>query len=125
MKLLEKYNFVTQAALTHLLLRVLVLLLIEDECARLVQQSSGMPAIAGNYVLIGLFALGFILVAARLRVGYIVGMFAGAANVIAKFVILYVGHEFFPHRPYLYILQSLIVLYFCFMAYRQSKIEEK
>jgi hypothetical protein len=124
MKLLEKYNFVTQAALTHLLLRVLVLLVIEDECARLVQQSSGMPAVAGNYILIGLFALGFILIAARQRVGYFVGMFAGAANLIAKIVILSVGHEFFPQRPYLYILQSMIVLYFCFMAYRQSKIEE-
>jgi hypothetical protein len=124
MKLLEKYNFVTQAALTHLLLRVLVLLVIEDECARLVQQSSGMPAVVGNYILIGLFALGFILVAARQQAGYIVGMFAGATNVIVKIVILIVGHEFFPQRPYLYILQSMIVLYFCFMAYRQSKIEE-
>jgi hypothetical protein len=124
MKLLEKYNFVTQAALTHLLMRVLVLLLIEDECAHLVQQSSGMPAVAGNYVLIGLFALGFILITARQQVGYFVGMFAGATNVIVKIVILSVGHEFFPQRPYLYILQSLIVLYFCFMAYRQSKIEK-
>lgn len=123
MKLLEKYNFVTQAALTHLLLRILVLLLIEDECAQLVQQSSGMPAVAGNYVLIGLFALGFILIAARQRAGYIVGMFAGATNVIVKIGILIAGHEFFPQRPYLYILQSMIVLYFCFMAYRQSKIE--
>jgi hypothetical protein len=122
MQLVKKYNFVTQAALTHLLLRVLVLFLIEDECAHLVQQSSGMPAVAGNYVLIELFALGFILIAARLRLGYIVGMVAGATNVIVKIVILFVGHEFFPQRPYLYILQSLIVLYFCYMAYKQSKI---
>ncbi|MBU2621755.1 MAG: hypothetical protein KKD92_05505 [Proteobacteria bacterium] len=124
MELLKKYSFAAQAALTHLLLRVLVLLLIEDECARLVQKSSGMPAVAGNYLLIGLFALGFILVAAHLRVGYVVGMFAGTTNVIAKIVILIAGHEFFPQRPYLYILQSIIVLYFCYMAYRQRGIEE-
>jgi hypothetical protein len=88
--MLKKYTSEIIAALSHLLLRVMVLLLIEDECAQLVQQSSGQPAVLGNYILIGLFALGFllILILPSKKIGYIVGTTAGIVNIIAKVVIL-------------------------------------
>jgi hypothetical protein len=106
------------SALSHIIIRILVLLLVERECARLVQQSTGKPAVLINFIIIGIYSLGFVLGAAKINVGYLIGMVAGATNIILKVAVVIQGHEHFPHRPYLYIFQSLVVIYFCYIAYK-------
>jgi hypothetical protein len=118
MSLLSTFSISVLAALSHLIIRILVLLLVEGECARLVQQSSGKPAVLINSIIIGIYSLGFVLGAAKINMGYMIGMIAGAINIILKIAVVIKGHEHFPHRPYLYIFQSLVVIYFCYIAYK-------
>jgi len=118
MSLLSMFSISSQAALSHIIMRILVLLLIEGECALLVQQSSGAPAVLINYIIIGIYAVGFVVAAAKINMGYMIGMIAGAINIILKIAVVIKGHEHFPHRPYLYIFQSLVVIYFCYLAYK-------
>jgi hypothetical protein len=99
-------------------MRIFVLLLVEGECAQLVEQSSGKPAVLINFIIIGIYSLGFVLGAAKINMGYMIGMIAGAINIILKIAVVIKGHEHFPHRPYLYIFQSLVVIYFCYIAYK-------
>lgn len=105
-----------KAAMSHLFLRVLCLLIIEYDCARLVQQSSGMPAVLGNYILASLFALGLILGLMNRKIGWIIAMSAGAINILAKVIIVIRGHEHYPYFPIVWISQSAIVIYFCYKA---------
>jgi hypothetical protein len=121
MLLSHLYSFLAQAALSHILLRILVLLLVEGECARLVQQSSGKPAVLINFVIIGIYSLAFVLSAAKINIGYIVGVLAGSINIILKLVVIVMGHEHFPNRPYLYLFQSFLVIYFCYFAYKDTQ----
>ena len=118
MSLLSLFSLAELSALSHLIMRILVLLLVEGECARLVQQSTGKPAVLINFIIIGIYSLGFILGAAKINMGYLIGMMAGAINIILKVAVVIKGHEHFPHRPYLYIFQSLVVIYFCYVAYK-------
>ncbi len=118
MSLLSVFSIVELSALSHLILRILVLLLVEGECAQLVQKSSGTPAVLGNFILTGIYALGFVLGAAKLNMGYMIGMIAAVLNILIKVAVVIRGHEFFPYRPYLYIFQSLVVIYFCYTAYK-------
>jgi hypothetical protein len=118
MSLLSMFSLAELSALSHLIMRILVLLLVEGECAQLVQQSSGRPAVLINFILIGIYALGFILGAAKINMGYMIGMIVGAINIILKIAVVIKGHEHWPHRPYLYIFQSLVVIYFCYIAYK-------
>jgi hypothetical protein len=118
MFLLSLFSLAELSALSHLIMRILVLLLVEGECARLVQQSSGKPAVLINFIIIGIYSLGFVLGAAKINMGYMIGMMAGAINIILKVAVVIKGHEHFPHRPYLYIFQSLVVIYFCYIAYK-------
>jgi hypothetical protein len=124
MKFLERFSTERQSAISHIFLRILCLSLVENECARLIQEASGRPAVAGNYILTALFALGLLLAIANIKWGYIIGMSAGAINIIAKIFIVITGHEFWPHRPYLWIIQSLMVIYFCYKAYQKRGEEE-
>ena len=101
------------------------MLIIEYECARLVQESSGTPAIIGNYILILLFTLGLILCIANLRLGYIIGMVVGVINVIVKIVIVFTGHEHFPLYPIVWITQSLLVVYFCYKGLLKHRLSTK
>ncbi len=115
---LSKYRSETQAAMSHLLLRTLCILIVEYDCARLVQQSSGTPAVIGNYILASLFGSAFILSIINRKAGFILGMSAGIINVAAKIVIAVSGHEHFPYYPIVWIMQSVMVAYFCFRAYK-------
>jgi len=117
MSLLSLFSLAELSALSHLVMRILVLLLVEGECARLVQESSGKPAVLINFIIIGIYSLGFFLGAAKINTGYMIGMIAGAINIILKVAVVIRGHEHFPYRPYLYIFQSLVVIYFCYIAY--------
>jgi hypothetical protein len=90
-------------------------LLVEGECAQLVRQSSGRPAVLINFNNRDYFS---IWLAAKINTGYMIGMIAGAINIILKVAVVIKGHEHFPHRPYLYIFQSLVVIYFCYIAYK-------
>ncbi|OGP55422.1 MAG: hypothetical protein A2Y65_12470 [Deltaproteobacteria bacterium RBG_13_52_11] len=118
MSLLSQFSIAQLSALSHLVVRILVLLLVEGECAQLVQQSSGAPAVLINFMIIGIYSLGFVLGAVKINIGYLTGMIAGAINIILKIVVVIDGHEHFPYRPYLYIFQSLVVIYFCYIAYK-------
>lgn len=118
MLLSRLYSFPAQVALSQILLRILVLLLVEGECARLVQESSGKPAVMINLMIVGVYALAFAMSALKINAGYIVGILAGSINIILKMAVIIMGHEHFPHRPYLYLFQSLLVVYFCYIAYR-------
>ena len=120
MSLSQMFSVATLAALSHIIIRILVLLLIEGECAGLVQQSSGKPAVLINFIVIGVYSLAFVLGAAKINMGYVIGMIAGAINIILKIAVILVGHEHFPNRPYLYIFQSLLVIYFCYIAYKET-----
>lgn len=118
MSLLSIFSIMQLSALSHLIVRILVLLLVEGECARLVQQSTGKPAVLINFILMGIYSLGFVLGAAKINMGFVIGMLVGAINIILKVAVVIQGHEHFPHRPYLYIFQSLVVIYFCYIAYK-------
>ena len=111
-----------QTALSHLLLRILCLLIIEYECANLVQQSSGTPAVMGNYILSSLFAIALLLTLFKRKLGLIIGMATGVINIIAKVVIIFSGHEHFPYYPIVWITQSVIVIYFCYKAYKAEQV---
>ena len=52
MNIFKKIKSETQAAISHRLLRGLCMLIIEYDCARLIQQSTGQPMIRGNFVFI-------------------------------------------------------------------------
>jgi len=120
MPLLSMFSISALSALSHIIIRILVLLVVEEECARLVQQSSGKPAVLINFIIIGIYSLGFVLGAAKINIGYLIGMIAGAINIILKIAVVINGHEHFPNRPYLYIFQSLVVIYFCHIAYKAT-----
>jgi hypothetical protein len=119
MNFLNKFSAFGLTAMTNTFMRVLCLLIIEYDCARLVQQSSGRPAVLGNYILASIFLLGFILMIMNLRVGYLIAMGGGIINIIAKIVIISGGHEHYPYWPIVWISQSLVVAYFSYAAYRE------
>ena len=118
-----KFSLRSQAAISHLFLRILCLLIVEYECARLVQASSGTPALAGNYVLASLFSLALILclMLPQQKIGYLIGLSVGTINIIAKIVIIISGHEHFPLYPIVWISQSLLVIYFCYRTLKAMK----
>jgi hypothetical protein len=116
MDYLRNFKPEAQAALSHLLLRVLCILIIEHACAQLVQQSSGTPAVAGNYVLATLFGLGFVVALINRKIGFAIGIGAGIINIIVKMVVLISGHEHFPYYPVVWITQSVLVVFFCALA---------
>lgn len=119
---LKKLRSETQAAMSHLVLRVLCLLIIEYDCARLVQQSSGKSVVIGNYILASLFGLGFIVSIIHRRIGLIIGMSAGIFNIIVKIIIVISGHEHYPYWPIVWITQSAMVTYFCYRALKAETI---
>ncbi len=112
-----------RAAMSHMLLRVLCILIIEYSCAQLVQQSSGTPAMIGNYILAGIFGLGLIVSVFSRTIGFIIGIGSGIINIIVKFIIIFAGHEHFPRYPIVWITQSALVVYFCAMALAAARIE--
>ncbi|MHB8138981.1 MAG: hypothetical protein ACYDGO_11445 [Smithellaceae bacterium] len=121
MNYLKSFKQVDQAALSHLLLRVLCILIIEHACAQLVQQSSGTPAVAGNYVLASLFGLGLIVALFNRKTGFAIGIAAGIINILVKTVIVIAGHEHFPYYPIVWITQSALVAYFCAVAFMAAR----
>lgn len=123
MKLLNNFTAESQAAISHLVLRILCLLIVEHDCARLVQESSGTPAIAGNYILGSLFLFSAILciIMPNKVVGYATGMIVAAINIAAKVFIVFSGHEHFPYYPIVWISQCLLVVYFCYQALKKTK----
>ena len=118
MNILSKVKSETQAAMSHMLLRGLCMLIIEYDCARLIQQATGQPMIWGNFVLASLYALGFLVSFVNRKVGFIIGMVAGSINVIIKIIIVVTGHEHYPYYPIVWITQSLMVIYFCYKAFK-------
>lgn len=118
-RLMNFYSPHVFTAMSHLLLRILCLLIIEHECARLVQQSSGMPAVMGNYILATVFIIAMLCCSFNLKIGLMIGMVAGLINIIAKIIIIFKGHEHFPYYPIVWISQCAIVIYFCYKAYYQ------
>jgi hypothetical protein len=118
MSILSKVKGETQAAMSHMLLRGLCMLIIEYDCARLIQEATGQPMIRGNIVLASLYVLGFLVSFFNRKVGFIIGMVAGSINVIVKIVIVVTGHEHYPYYPIVWITQSMMVIYFCYKAFK-------
>ena len=121
MNILSKVISETQAAMSHMLLRGLCMLIIEYDCARLIQGATGQPMIRGNYVLASLYGLGFLVSFFNRKVGFIIGIVAGSFNVIIKIVIVATGHEHYPYYPIVWITQSLMVIYFCYKVLKAGK----
>jgi hypothetical protein len=121
MNFLRKVKSETQTAMSHMLLRGLCMLIIEYDCARLIQQTTGQPMIRGNFVLASLYALGFLVSFFNRKVGFIIGILAGSINVIIKIIIVATGHEHYPYFPIVWITQSLMVIYFCYKAFKAEK----
>ena len=119
-RLINLYSPAFQTAMSHLLLRVFCLMIIERECATLVQQSSGMPAIMGNYILASVFILAFLCCFGNLKIGFMIGIIAGTINILAKIIIIINGHEHFPYYPIVWITQCLIIIYFCYRGWAQT-----
>jgi hypothetical protein len=118
MNILNKFKSETQAAMSHMLLRGLCMLIIEYDCARLIQEATGQQTITGNYALASLYFLGFLVSFVNRKVGFLIGMVAGSINVIVKVVIVASGHEHYPYYPIVWITQSLMVIYFCYRAFK-------
>ena len=98
MSLLSMFSISELSALSHIIIRILVLLLVEGECAQLVQQSSGKPAVLINFIVIGIYSLGFVLGAAKINMGYIIGMMTGTINIILKIPVVINGTQTFPQQ---------------------------
>ena len=122
MSILSKFKSETQAAMSHMLLRGLCMLIIEYDCARLIQEATGQQMIRGNFVLASLYFLGFLVSFVNRNVGFIIGIIAGSINVIIKIVIVATGHEHYPYYPIVWITQSLMVIYFCYIALKAEKV---
>jgi hypothetical protein len=122
MNILAKFRPETQAAMSHMLLRGLCMLIIEYDCARLIQEATGQQMIRGNFVLASLYFLGFLVSFINWKAGFIIGMVAGSFNVIIKIVIVATGHEHYPYYPIVWITQSLMVIYFCYKAFKAEKV---
>ncbi len=125
MNAIQAYPFPIRNALAHLLLRILCLLIIEHECAQLVQQSSGTPAVMGNYILASIYMLAFILCMAHLKAGLVIGIVASGINILAKVIIIWGGHEHFPYYPVVWITQCALVAYFCYAALGRYRASDK
>jgi hypothetical protein len=123
MNILSKVKSEAQAAMSHMLLRALCMLIIEYDCAHLIQKVTGTPAIAGNYFLSSLYALGFLVSFINRKAGFVIGMIAGTINGIVKVIILVNGHEQYQYYPIVWITQSLMVVYFCYKAFKAEKGE--
>lgn len=121
MNILSKFRSETQAAMSHMLLRGFCMLIIEYDCARLIQAATGQQTILGNYVLAALYFLGFLVSFINRKVGFLIGMAAGSINVIIKVVIVATGHEHYPYYPIVWITQSLMVIYFCVVAFKAER----
>lgn len=121
MNILSRFESKTQAAMSHMLLRGLCMLIIEYDCARLIQAATGQQTIAGNYVLASLYFLGFLTSFVNRKAGFLIGMAAGSINVIIKVVIVATGHEQYPYYPIVWITQSLMVIYFCAVAFMAER----
>ena len=113
---IQAYPLPIRNALAHLLLRILCLLIIEHECAQLVQQSSGTPAVLGNYILASVYMVAFVLCLAQMKAGLVIGIAASGINILAKIMIIAGGHEHFPYYPIVWITQCVLVAYFCYVA---------
>jgi len=122
MNMSGKFKSETQAAMSHMLLRGLCMLIIEYDCARLIQEATGQQMIRGNFVLASLYFLGFLVSFINRKAGFIIGMVAGSFNVIIKIVIVATGHEHYPYYPIVWITQSLMVIYFCYKAFKAEKV---
>ena len=75
MNILSKVKSETQAAMSHMLLRGLCMLIIEYDCARLIQGTTGQPMIRGNFVLASLYGLGFLVSFYNRKVGFIISAY--------------------------------------------------
>lgn len=124
MNVSKSFTQVDRAALSHLLLRILCILIIEHSCAQLVQHSSGTPAVAGNYVLASIFGLALVVALFNRKIGFAVGIGAGIINIVIKTVIVIAGHEHFPYYPIVWITQSAMVAYFCAVAFAAARREK-
>ncbi len=122
MNSLRKIRSETLAAMSHLLLRALCLLIIEYECVLFFQQSLRNRAVIFNSSLASIFVLGFIISMINRRIGLIIGMSAGIFNIIVKIIIVVSGHEHYPYWPIVWITQSAMVTYFCYRALKAEAI---
>ena len=120
MNSLKKIRSETLAAISHLLLRALCLLIIEYECVQFFQPPS--RALIFNSSLAAVYLLGFIIVVINRKIGFIIGMIAGSINIIVKIIIVVSGHEHFPYWPVVWITQSAMVTYFCYRALKAEAI---
>jgi hypothetical protein len=111
----------TLAAMSHLLLRALCLLIIEYECVLFFQQRN--RALIFNSCLASIFVLGFIISMINRRIGLIIGMGAGIFNIIVKIIIVASGHEHYPYWPIVWITQSAMVTYFCYRALKAEAVQ--
>jgi hypothetical protein len=122
MNSLKKIRSETQAAMSHLLLRALCLLIIEYECIVSLQPIWRNRLVIFNSSLASIFVLGFIITIINRRIGLIIGMSAGIFNIIVKIIIVISGHVHYPYWPIVWITQSAMVTYFCYRALKAEAI---
>ena len=115
MNLYANFKLVDRAALSRLLLRVLCILIIEHSCAQLVQQSSGTPAVAGNYVLASIFGLALIVALFNRKIGFAIGI-----DPVLLVIIMVIVSGFFVHNP----LNWALVIVMIVVHHRKILAEE-
>ena len=118
MKFKKQLTMETQAVISHLLVRVLCLLIIEYECLMRVLEASGKDYQTGNWILASAFTIAAILCFFYPEKiwGYAIGIGFALFNIIVKFYFVITGHEHYPYWPIVWISQCLIILYFCIRA---------
>jgi len=109
----------TQAAMSHILIRALCLLIIEYECVQFFSPPS--RALIFNSSLAAVYLLGFIIIMINRKIGFIIGIIAGSINIIVKIIVVVSGHEHFPYWPIVWITQSALVIYFCAVAFMAAR----
>lgn len=115
MKVQNRYTMETQAAVSHMFLRVLCLLIIEYECLQRILEATGQDYQKGNWLLASGFAVSAILclVYPAKIWGYLAGIGFAIFNIAVKCYFVIAGHEHYPFWPIVWISQCLVIFYFC------------
>ncbi len=119
--MLNKYSTTIQAALGFMILNFLFKITFELDGAR---QISALPVLQTVYLFIGLLIITIVLTLIQHKSGYILGIIYGGLNILAALFIIVTNHLPAGNsvlKPINVITSSFLIVYFCFLEYRNSK----
>lgn len=123
MKIKNTLGMETQAVITHLVVRVLCLIIVEYECLMRILEATGKNYQTGNWILASAFTTAAVLCFffPKKIWGYAIGIGFALFNIGVKLYFVITGHEHYTYWPIVWISQCLIIIYFCIKGIRSSR----